>query len=90
MQTQTANSLIWAETALDLECDNAFIPSVAERVSFSALQVVSGKSSSFICKMFTVFYLLAFSLVKYWILSSLWTFGNYVLVLSSHHFYRYV
>ncbi|CAA3012312.1 ATP-dependent protease La domain-containing isoform 1 [Olea europaea subsp. europaea] len=46
MQTQTANSLIWAETALDLECDNAFIPSVAERVSFSALQVVSGGTKS--------------------------------------------
>ncbi|CAI9786697.1 unnamed protein product [Fraxinus pennsylvanica] len=42
MQTQTANSLIWAETAPDLDCDDAFIPSVAERVSFSALQAVSG------------------------------------------------
>lgn len=50
MQTQTANSLIWAETALDLDCDDTFIPSVAERVSFSALQAVSGKSSSFIVK----------------------------------------
>lgn len=46
MQTQTANSLIWAETALDLDCEDAFIPSVAERVSFSALQAVSGGTKS--------------------------------------------
>ncbi|KAL2490144.1 ATP-dependent protease La (LON) domain protein [Forsythia ovata] len=46
LQTQTANSLIWAEKALDLECDDAFIPPVAERVSFSALQALSGGTKS--------------------------------------------
>ncbi|CAN0890104.1 hypothetical protein LINGRAHAP2_LOCUS16253 [Linum grandiflorum] len=43
LQTQLANSLAWAGKEPALECDGAFIPSLAERVSFAALQPVSGK-----------------------------------------------
>lgn len=42
LQTQIANSLMWAEKELLVDCDEAFIPSLAERVSFAALQPVSG------------------------------------------------
>lgn len=44
LQTQTTNSLIWAEKQLTLDCITDFVPSVAERVSFAALQPVSGKT----------------------------------------------
>ncbi|KAM7507573.1 hypothetical protein LguiA_018026 [Lonicera macranthoides] len=43
LQTQTTNSLLWAEKEPSLDCDKAFIPSLAERVSFAAFQPVSGK-----------------------------------------------
>ncbi|MFS7910615.1 hypothetical protein Hanom_Chr02g00108341 [Helianthus anomalus] len=43
LRTQTANSLDWATKELSLDCEEAFIPSLAERVSFAALQNVSGK-----------------------------------------------
>ncbi|KAM7510884.1 hypothetical protein LguiB_009759 [Lonicera macranthoides] len=46
LQTQTTNSLLWAEKEPSLDCDKAFIPSLAERVSFAAFQPVSGSSES--------------------------------------------
>ncbi|XP_051139402.1 uncharacterized protein LOC127257123 isoform X3 [Andrographis paniculata] len=44
LQTQTMSSLVWAERQLSLDCDHApsFIPPLAERVSFAALQPISG------------------------------------------------
>lgn len=44
MQTQITNSLVWAEKQITLDCIKDFVPSVAERVSFAALQPVSGKT----------------------------------------------
>ncbi|KAA8538690.1 hypothetical protein F0562_028329 [Nyssa sinensis] len=46
LQTQIANSLMWAEKEPSLDCDKAFIPSFAERVSFAALQPVSASTQS--------------------------------------------
>lgn len=46
LQAQTVNSLLWSEKESLLDCDEAFIPSVAERVSFAALQPISGSSQS--------------------------------------------
>ncbi|XP_010543720.1 PREDICTED: uncharacterized protein LOC104816539 [Tarenaya hassleriana] len=46
LQTRIYNSLNWAETETPLECDEAFFPSTAERVSFAALQPVSGSTES--------------------------------------------
>lgn len=46
MQTRIANSLMWSEKELVLDCDEAFIPSLPERVSFAALQPVSGNKFS--------------------------------------------
>lgn len=43
MQTYILNSLQWAEKEPSLDCDEAFIPSLPERVSFTAFQPVSGK-----------------------------------------------
>ncbi|KAB1204748.1 hypothetical protein CJ030_MR8G027405 [Morella rubra] len=45
LQTHITNSLLWAEKDPSLECDEAFIPSFAERVSFAALQPITGKMS---------------------------------------------
>lgn len=45
LQTQTANSLEWALKEPSLDCEESFIPSFAERVSFSALQNMSGNQS---------------------------------------------
>ncbi|WCJ44199.1 ATP-dependent protease La (LON) domain protein [Euphorbia peplus] len=42
LQTRTVSSLTWAEKEPSLECDKAFIPSLAERVSFTALQPITG------------------------------------------------
>lgn len=47
MQTYVLNSLQWAEKQPSLDCDEAFIPSLPERVSFAAFQPVSGKLISF-------------------------------------------
>ncbi|KAL5993146.1 hypothetical protein ACLOJK_014068 [Asimina triloba] len=41
LQTPIINSLRWAENELIIDCDKAFIPSLAERISFAALQPVS-------------------------------------------------
>uniref|UniRef100_A0A5B6ZZW2 Lon N-terminal domain-containing protein n=1 Tax=Davidia involucrata TaxID=16924 RepID=A0A5B6ZZW2_DAVIN len=46
LQTQIANSLMWAEKEPSLDCDEAFVPSFAERVSFAALQPVSASTQS--------------------------------------------
>ncbi|CAN1159563.1 hypothetical protein LINPERHAP2_LOCUS22789 [Linum perenne] len=46
LQTRLSNSLAWAGREPALECDGAFIPSLAERVSFAPLQPVSGSSQS--------------------------------------------
>ncbi|MCL7039961.1 hypothetical protein MKW94_005122 [Papaver nudicaule] len=46
LQTQITNSLRWAEKESSIYCDESFIPSVAERLSFAGLQPVSGFSQS--------------------------------------------
>ncbi|CAI9115022.1 OLC1v1015855C1 [Oldenlandia corymbosa var. corymbosa] len=46
LQTQTSNALKWAEKTVAVDCDEAFIPSLAERISYSALQPVSGSLQS--------------------------------------------
>ncbi|KAJ9559818.1 hypothetical protein OSB04_004978 [Centaurea solstitialis] len=46
LQTQTANSLEWALQEPFLDCEEAFIPSFAERVSFAGLQNLSGSTQS--------------------------------------------
>ncbi|KAK9270147.1 hypothetical protein L1049_025723 [Liquidambar formosana] len=46
LQTQITNSLMWAEKEPSLDCFEAFVPSLAERVSFAALQPVSGSTQS--------------------------------------------
>ncbi|KAM0001269.1 putative Lon, substrate-binding domain, PUA-like superfamily [Helianthus debilis subsp. tardiflorus] len=51
LRTQTANSLDWATKELSLDCEEAFIPSLAERVSFAALQNVSGSTHSEMLKL---------------------------------------
>lgn len=52
MQTPTANSLVWAEKEPFIDCDEAFIPSLAERMSFVGLQPVSGSFPFF----FSIFF----------------------------------
>ncbi|XP_009362425.2 uncharacterized protein LOC103952546 [Pyrus x bretschneideri] len=51
LQTRIANSLMWSEKELVLDCDEAFIPSLPERVSFAALQPVSGSGESELAKL---------------------------------------
>ncbi|PWA46139.1 ATP-dependent protease La (LON) domain protein [Artemisia annua] len=51
LQTQTANSLEWALKEPSLDCEESFIPSFAERVSFSALQNMSGSTQSEMLKL---------------------------------------
>ncbi|CAI9267193.1 unnamed protein product [Lactuca saligna] len=51
LQTQTANSLEWALKEPSIDCEEAFIPSFAERVSFAALQNVSGSTQSEMLKL---------------------------------------
>ncbi|KAK9929679.1 hypothetical protein M0R45_026768 [Rubus argutus] len=51
LQTQIANSLMWTEKDLLVDCDEAFFPSLAERVSFAALQPVSGSTQSELLKL---------------------------------------
>ncbi|ONI35812.1 hypothetical protein PRUPE_1G555700 [Prunus persica] len=43
LQTRIANSLMWTEKELLLHCNEAFFPSLAERVSFAALQPISAR-----------------------------------------------
>ncbi|KAK1427587.1 hypothetical protein QVD17_16275 [Tagetes erecta] len=51
LRTQTANSLDWAVKEPNLDCEEIFIPSFAERVSFAALQDVSGSTHSEMLKL---------------------------------------
>ncbi|KAK3426568.1 hypothetical protein EUGRSUZ_F02989 [Eucalyptus grandis] len=51
LQTHTANSLRWAENTPSVGCEESFIPSLAERVSFAALQPVSGSTESELLKL---------------------------------------
>lgn len=51
LQTQTASSLNWAEKAPGLDCDESFVPSLAERISFAAYQPVSGSMQSELTKL---------------------------------------
>ncbi|KAM1050292.1 hypothetical protein ACFX13_032787 [Malus domestica] len=51
LQTRIANSLMWSEKELVLDCDEAFIPSLPERVSFAALQPVSESGESELAKL---------------------------------------
>ncbi|KAL9173488.1 hypothetical protein ABFS82_03G118000 [Erythranthe guttata] len=51
LQTQTVSSLNWAEKQLPLESITDFIPPVAERVSFVALQPISGATLSELAKL---------------------------------------
>uniref|UniRef100_A0A1D1XCH6 Glutamate synthase [NADPH] small chain n=2 Tax=Anthurium amnicola TaxID=1678845 RepID=A0A1D1XCH6_9ARAE len=44
LQTRIKNSLIWAEKETSMDCIEAFIPGAAERMSFAALQPVSGST----------------------------------------------
>ncbi|KAI0528541.1 hypothetical protein KFK09_001083 [Dendrobium nobile] len=46
LQTRARNALVWAEKEVFDDCDKAFIPNLAERLSFAALQPVSGCSKS--------------------------------------------
>ena len=42
------NSLMWAEKEPFVDCDEAFVPSLAERISFAALQPVTGDCDHFL------------------------------------------
>lgn len=46
LQTRLANSLTWAEKEPSLEYCKAFVPRLNERISFAALQSVSGSTQS--------------------------------------------
>ncbi|XP_034896945.1 uncharacterized protein [Populus alba] len=46
LQTCIANSLTWAEKEPSLECDQSFIPSPAERISFAAFQPITRSTQS--------------------------------------------
>ncbi|EOA11935.1 hypothetical protein CARUB_v10016546mg [Capsella rubella] len=46
LQTPLINSLNWAEDERPVECDKSFLPSLQERLSFSAFQPISGSSKS--------------------------------------------
>ncbi|KAK0575633.1 hypothetical protein LWI29_004168 [Acer saccharum] len=51
LQTQIVNSLLWADKEPSLDCDDAFIPSLPERISFAAFQPVTGSSQSEVVKL---------------------------------------
>lgn len=42
LQTRVKNSVSWAEREMLADCFEAFVPTLAERMSFAALQPVSG------------------------------------------------
>ncbi|KAG6530762.1 uncharacterized protein LOC122045667 [Zingiber officinale] len=46
LQTRTKNSIAWAQKDVFKDCDQSFIPKLAERISFAALQPVSGMTDS--------------------------------------------
>ncbi|KAF5456885.1 hypothetical protein F2P56_026314 [Juglans regia] len=51
LQTHITNSLLWAEKEPSFECDEDFIPSLAERVSFAALQPITGSTEAELLKL---------------------------------------
>lgn len=51
LQTKITNSLFWAEKQITLDYIRDFIPSAAERISFAALQHVSGSTQSELAKL---------------------------------------
>ncbi|KAM6544456.1 hypothetical protein CsatB_008903 [Cannabis sativa] len=51
LQTRTANSLAWAEKTPSIDCDEAFIPSLSERLSFAGFQPVTGSTESELLKL---------------------------------------
>ncbi|XP_038684090.1 uncharacterized protein LOC119984295 [Tripterygium wilfordii] len=51
LQTRILNSLNWAENEPCFEGNESFIPSLAERLSFAALQPVSGSTQSELVKL---------------------------------------
>ncbi|KAK3230011.1 hypothetical protein Dsin_001892 [Dipteronia sinensis] len=51
LQTQIVNSLLWADKEPSLDCDDAFVPSLAERISFATFQPVTGSSQSEVVKL---------------------------------------
>ncbi|XP_031267479.1 uncharacterized protein LOC116125906 isoform X2 [Pistacia vera] len=51
LQTRILNSLLWADKEPSLDCEEAFIPSLPERVSFAAFQPVSGATQSELLKL---------------------------------------
>ncbi|KAE8056177.1 hypothetical protein FH972_012970 [Carpinus fangiana] len=51
LQTHITNSLLWAEREPSFECDETFIPSADERVSFAALQPITGSTQSELLKL---------------------------------------
>lgn len=63
LQTRIKSSLIWAENAIYEDCDQAFIPKLAERLSFAAFQPVSGgiTATSFIEPNFLFIYVFTFA-----------------------------
>ncbi|XP_022155252.1 uncharacterized protein LOC111022391 isoform X2 [Momordica charantia] len=46
LQTHILNSLTWAEKGIFVDMDEKFVPSLAERVSFTAFQPISGSTKS--------------------------------------------
>ncbi|KAI4320209.1 hypothetical protein MLD38_033714 [Melastoma candidum] len=51
LQTNTANSLTWVQKEVSMDCDERFIPSLAERVSFAGYQSVTGSTQSELLKL---------------------------------------
>lgn len=48
LQTRLFNSLNWAEDEPPVECEESFLPSHQERLSFAAFQPVSGNFTCFV------------------------------------------
>lgn len=51
LQTHLTNSVRWAEKEMTLDCNETFVPTLAERMSFAALQPVSGSTHSELLKL---------------------------------------
>lgn len=78
MQTQITNALVWAEKQITLDGIRDFVPSVAERVSFAALQPVSGKTFIIImCKFYWTSYVLFSVKSLNQLVKKLLVIGNY-------------
>eukprot|EP00268_Persea_americana_P027530 TRINITY_DN26885_c0_g1_i5.p1 TRINITY_DN26885_c0_g1~~TRINITY_DN26885_c0_g1_i5.p1 ORF type:complete len:246 (-),score=56.69 TRINITY_DN26885_c0_g1_i5:887-1624(-) len=51
LQTRVKNSVSWAEREILADCFEAFVPTLAERMSFAAFQPVSGSTGSELLKL---------------------------------------